>query len=200
MSALKCQLLPSAHQSPLLPSAHQNPLLPCAPQMLWISPRKFRGGAICPWPDRRPRPRRPLDRLGRLSLLPRPGGLPCLHLGLDSRVPTPHPGGYVTARDTPIGKGGLCQGSGHTVLCFFPCASWVSLFGYFPVLVKLIDLFLAPVLVLIDYFPCVYSPEFPLSLGPFTCLLCCVSWVPLLKEDLFLTELRDCPLLHWVVY
>ncbi len=43
---------------------------------------------------------------------------------------------------------------------FFPCPSWVSLFGYIPVLVKFIWLFLdytSPVSVLPDYILCVYK-------------------------------------------
>ncbi len=49
--------------------------------------------------------------------------------------------------------------SGFWTLCsmFFPCPSWDSLYGYFPVLVKLIWLFLAPVLVLLDYILFVYK-------------------------------------------
>ncbi len=84
--------VPAPHErppEPVPPERPPEPAPPERPQMLWTSPRKCRGGAICLWPDRKPRPRRPLDRLGCLSPLPRPGGLPCLHLGLASRVPTP---------------------------------------------------------------------------------------------------------------
>ncbi len=69
--------------------------------------------------------------------------------------------------------------SGFWTVCFmfFPCPSWVCLFGYFPVLVKLIDLFLVPVLVLLDYFLCVYkSWVLPKSLSVHSssklCILC----------------------------
>ncbi len=54
-----------------------------------------------------------------------------------------------------------------SVLCF-------SLCGYFPVLVKLIDLFLAPVLVLLDYFLCVYkSWVLPKSLSIHSSFMLC---------------------------
>ncbi len=72
--------------------------------------------------------------------------------------------------------------SGFWTLCylFFPCPSWVSLYGYFPVLVKLIWLFLAPVLVLLDYVWCVYkSLVLPESLSVHSSIyvvFSCVLW------------------------
>ncbi len=191
MSALKCQLLPSAHQSPLLP---------CHPRCCGFPQENLGGGGYMSVAGPKakatetlgpPRSPEPPASPWRTPVSPSWTRLQGAH---------PPPRWICYGAGCAYWEGGIMPGFWTHCSLFFPCPSWVSLFGYFPVLVKLIDLFLAPVLVLIDYFPCVYSPEFPLSLGPFTCLLCCVSWVPLLKEDLFLTELRDCPLLLWVVY
>ncbi len=70
--------------------------------------------------------------------------------------------------------------SGLWTLCslFFPCPSWVCLFGYFPVLVKFID-YSTPVLVFLNYFPCVYkSWVLPVSLSVHSSLmLCTLSWL-----------------------
>ncbi len=60
-------------------------------------------------------------------------------------------------RGTRLLGGGIMSGFWTLCSLFFPCPSWVSLYGYFPVLVKLIWLFLAPVLVLLDYVRCVYK-------------------------------------------
>ncbi len=81
---------------------------------------------------------------------------------------------------------------------FFPCPSCVSLFGYFPVLVKFID-YSTPVLVFLNYFHVFISPEFSLSFCPSTRLICCASldvciWFDLLKEErLLFTRCLRCP-------
>ncbi len=76
---------------------------------------------------------------------------------------------------------------------FFPCPSWVSLFGYFPVLVKLIWLLLAPVLVLLDYVLCVYkSWVLPESLSIYVVFP--VLFIDLLKRrEVWLTSSLLCP-------
>ncbi len=77
---------------------------------------------------------------------------------------------------------GLLSGFWTHCSLFFACPFWVSLFGYFPVLVKLIWLFLdysSPVSVLPDYFLCVYKSWVLLEswsvLSSFMlCYLCCM--------------------------
>ncbi len=74
-------------------------------------------------------------------------------------------------RRTRLSGGGIMSGFWTLCSLFFP---WVSLYGYFSVLVKLIWLFLAPVLVLLNYFPCVYKSWVSLVFVRSTLLLICV--------------------------
>ncbi len=113
-----------------------------------------------------------------------------------SRAPPPLPIGCCMARVAPIRKGG----GGVNIRPVSPCL--VSLFLLCPYMVLTVlvlsSLFHSPHLCLITphlllfsliTFYVFISPEFPLSLCPFTRLLCCVVCITFIKTNSFLHDM-----------
>ncbi len=81
----------------------------------------------------------------------------------------------------------LLSGIGTCFSLFYPCPSWVSLYGYFPILVELISLFHAPVLLIIL---CILVPVWSLVLCPIYLVTGCFVPCVILIKIISIVKLR----------